>query len=86
MQSRRYADARAKALTDSLGLYGQLRRNSKYAKFDGQSERTWRVTRSTHPAGTFEIQKVVLAGRGLGLPRVPAKFNKQIAEALEERR
>ncbi len=86
MQSRRYADARAKALTDSLGLYGQLRRNSKYAKFDGQAERTWRVTRSTHPAGTFEIQKIVLAGRGLGLPRVPAKFNTQIAEALEERR
>jgi alkylation response protein AidB-like acyl-CoA dehydrogenase len=85
LQTRRFSEDRAKALTDSLGLYGQLRRTSKYAKFDGQPERAWRTARSTHPAGTFEIQKVVLAGRGLGLPRVPAKFNKQITEALGER-
>jgi alkylation response protein AidB-like acyl-CoA dehydrogenase len=85
LQTRRFSDDRAKALMDSLGLYGQLRRTSKYTKFDGQPERAWRTARSTHPAGTFEIQKVVLAGRGLGLPRVPAKFNKQITEALGER-
>jgi hypothetical protein len=39
-----------------------------------------------HPAGTLEVNKIVLAGRGLGLPRVPAKFNKQINEALQEKK
>jgi alkylation response protein AidB-like acyl-CoA dehydrogenase len=86
VRTKTSADARAKALMDSLGLYGQLQRTSKYAKFDGQPERSWRVSRSTHPAGTVEIQKVVLAGRGLGLPRVPAKFNKIISDALQEQR
>ena len=78
------SDDRAKQLMNALGLYGQLQRTSKYAKFNGQAERSWQISRSTHPAGTIEVNKIVLAGRGLGLPRVPAKFNKQIAEALEE--
>jgi len=77
---------RAKAMMDCLGLYGQLRPDSKYAKYDGIAERGWETARSTHPAGTIEVNKIVLAGRGLGLPRVPAQFNKQIAAALEERK
>ncbi len=76
---------RSKQLMDSLGLYGQLRPDSKWAKFDGRAETSWEVTRSTHPAGTIEANKIVLGGRGLGLPRVPAKFNKEIAEALADR-
>lgn len=69
-----------------MGLYGQLRTGSKWAKFAGRVERRWQIARSVHPAGTLEVNKIVLAGRGLGLPRVPAKFNKQIAEALEEKK
>ena len=76
---------RAKDFIDSMGLYGQLRPDSKHAKYDGRAETGWEVSRSTHPAGTTEALKIVLAGRGLGLPRVPAKFNKQITEALADR-
>ena len=76
---------RAEALMNTLGLYGQLRRSSKHAKFGGEAERNWQVSRSTHPAGTIEINKIVLAGRGLGLPRIPAKFNKDIAKSLTEK-
>lgn len=77
---------RAKQLIDSMGLYGQLRRNSKHVKYEGRAANAWEGSRSTHPAGTIEVNKIVLAGRGLGLPRVPAKFNKEIREAVEERR
>lgn len=77
---------RAEQLVNSLGLYGQLRRNSKHAKYDGAPAGSWEASRSTHPAGTIEVNKIVLAGRGLGLPRVPAKFNREIREAVEERR
>ena len=74
---------RAKDLVDAMGLYGQLRRDSKHAKNDGIAARTWETSRSTHPAGTIEVNKIVLAGRGLGLPRIPAKFNKEIRAAVE---
>lgn len=76
---------RAEALMDVLGLYGLLHRNSKYAKFGGEAERNWQVSRSAHPAGTIEVNKIVLAGRGLGLPRIPAKFNQEIAKSLTEK-
>jgi alkylation response protein AidB-like acyl-CoA dehydrogenase len=69
-----------------LGLYGQLRTGSKWARFAGRIEQRWQIARSVHPAGTLEVNKIVLAGRGLGLPRVPAKFNKQIAAALKDKK
>ena len=69
-----------------MGLYGQLRSGSKWAKFAGKIERRWQVARSVHPAGTLEVNKIVLAGRGLGLPRIPAKFNKTIAESLQAKK
>ena len=69
-----------------MGLYGQLRSGSKWARFAGKVERRWQIARSVHPAGTLEVNKIVLAGRGLGLPRVPAKFNKLIAAALKEKK
>jgi alkylation response protein AidB-like acyl-CoA dehydrogenase len=72
----------AKALMDMCGLYGQLKPESKYAKFDGSVQRRWQGSPVTHPAGTIEINKYVVAGRGLGLPRVPRKFNKMINDAL----
>jgi len=85
MHNKTFTPVRAKELMDSLGLYGQLRRGSKYAKYDGLAAQGWMASRSTHPAGTVEIQKVVLGNRGLGLPRIPAKFHTQIRQALEER-
>ena len=84
LHNKTMSSDRAKQLADAFGLYGQLRADSKWAKYLGRAERAWQISRSTHPGGTIEVNKIVLAGRGLGLPRVPAKFNKQIAEALEE--
>jgi alkylation response protein AidB-like acyl-CoA dehydrogenase len=70
---------------DILGAYGQLRMGSKYAKLDGAIERGWQVTRSYHYAGTMEAIKIVLAGRVLGLPRIPAKLHTTIMQALQEK-
>jgi alkylation response protein AidB-like acyl-CoA dehydrogenase len=78
--TNRHADM----MMEILGHYGQLQTGSKYVKYDGRIEHAWLVARSLHAGGTFEVNKIVLAGRGLGLPRVPAKFNKQITEALRE--
>jgi alkylation response protein AidB-like acyl-CoA dehydrogenase len=66
-----------------LGPYAQLKMGSKWAKLAGWVERRWQVTRSMHYAGTTEAIKIVLAGRVLGLPRIPAKFNPAIAQALK---
>ncbi len=68
-----------------LGAYSQLRMGSKYAKLAGSIERTWRRTRSMHYAGTMEAIKIVLAGRVLGLPRIPAKLNTTITKTLQEK-
>ena len=57
------------AMMNILGLYGQLKTGSKWAQLAGSIERKWEVSRSTHPEGTIEALKIVLAGRGLGLPR-----------------
>ena len=80
------APAGAEAMMDMLGIYAQLRSGSKYAKYDGALQRQWEASRVIHPAGSPEILKVVIANRGLGLPRIPRKFNTQINEALEEAR
>lgn len=69
-----------------IGSYGQLRQGSKYAKLAGSVERRWQVTRSMHYAGTMEAIKIVLAARALGLPRIPAKLNPVIMQALQERK
>ena len=53
-----------------LGLYGQLRRGSKYAPLQGRIEHLYKETVFyTIGAGTAEIQRNIIAGRGLGLPR-----------------
>ncbi|MFC1939719.1 acyl-CoA dehydrogenase family protein [Chloroflexota bacterium] len=61
----------AEVMMNVLGIYGQLKAGSKRAKLTGRIENSWQVARSLHAAGTFEINKVVLAQRGLGLPRPP---------------
>ena len=54
-----------------LGVYGQLKKSSRWAKMSGHAESQWQKMRSWHAGGTLEIYKVILANRGLGLPRAP---------------
>ena len=53
-----------------LGHYGELCEGSKWAVLDGMMQREYLDTsRWTIVAGTSEIQRLVIATRGLGLPR-----------------
>jgi hypothetical protein len=84
MCAKRFTTAHAEKMSEILGALGQIRPGSKWAKLSGAVERRWRAARSLHAGGTIEIYKYAIARRGLGLPRMPAKFNTQIGQALRE--
>jgi alkylation response protein AidB-like acyl-CoA dehydrogenase len=52
-----------------LGLYGQLARGSRWARLRGEFEKLYLTSSSQHAGGSTQIQKNIIALRGLGLPR-----------------
>ena len=55
---------------NALGLYGQLNRNSAHVQLNGRPASAYiYATTSTVGGGTSEIQRNIIAARGLGLPR-----------------
>jgi alkylation response protein AidB-like acyl-CoA dehydrogenase len=66
-----YGQRLARAGLHIMGLYGQLREGSKHARLRGRFARTYITSVGvTIAAGTSEVQRNIIAQRGLGLSRI----------------
>ena len=66
-----YGQRLAGAGVQIMGLYGVLDEESKHARMRGRFARTYLTSiGSTIAAGTSEIQRGIIAQRGLGLSRI----------------
>jgi alkylation response protein AidB-like acyl-CoA dehydrogenase len=72
-QEKLFASETAQHITNFgmqiMGLYGQLTKDSKYAPLHGHMEAhyRWSIIETIY-AGTSEVQRSIIALRGLGLP------------------
>jgi alkylation response protein AidB-like acyl-CoA dehydrogenase len=70
MYSTELSQRFARVGTRILGAYGELRPGSPYARLDGAfSESYMQTVAATIGGGTSEVQRGIIATRGLGLPR-----------------
>ncbi len=70
--SKQWTPRFAQAVMEILGPLGLLSAGSDWTLLDGWAERYYRIRGfETHAHGTIEILKMVVATRGLGLPRGP---------------
>ena len=60
----------ASSCLEILGMYGALGRNEERAPLKGRIQEHWMIAFSHKiAAGTSEVQRNIIAGRGLGMPR-----------------
>jgi hypothetical protein len=59
----------AEIYNEVLGPLGQLARGSRWAPLDGWPEAWYRQSFRNHAGGTPQVKRMVLATRGLELPR-----------------
>jgi hypothetical protein len=59
----------AQIITEIVGPLAQIRTGSRWAPIDGGPEAWYRWSFANHAGGTSQVKRMVLATRGLGLPR-----------------
>jgi alkylation response protein AidB-like acyl-CoA dehydrogenase len=59
----------AQIISEIVGPLSQLRTESRWAPIDGGPEAWYRWSFANHAGGTSQVKRMVLATRGLGLPR-----------------
>lgn len=59
----------AQLIGQIVGPLGQLRTGSRWAPMNGDAEAWYRASYANHAGGTSQVKRMVLATRGLGLPR-----------------
>ncbi len=59
----------AQIINQIVGPLSQVRTESRWAPFDGGAEAWYRWSFANHAGGTSQVKRMVLATRGLGLPR-----------------
>jgi alkylation response protein AidB-like acyl-CoA dehydrogenase len=69
LHNREAAGRLGEAKSMIYGPYAQLLRDTPYAQNNADGERSWWRLAGRHAAGTMEVQKNIIAQRGLGLPR-----------------